>query len=39
MRAEVDNIFDETYYTNSFADAWVQPGTPRSVRLSASYKF
>ena len=39
MRAEVDNLFDETYYTNSFADAWVQPGTPRSVRLSATFKF
>ncbi|WP_165726066.1 TonB-dependent siderophore receptor [Pseudoalteromonas sp. SA25] len=39
LRAEVDNLFDETYYTNSFADAWVQPGTPRSVRLSATYKF
>ncbi|MEM5508768.1 TonB-dependent siderophore receptor [Pseudoalteromonas sp. AS71] len=39
LRAEVDNLFDETYYTNSFADAWVQPGTPRSVRLSANFKF
>ena len=39
LRAEVDNLFDETYYTNSFADAWVQPGTPRSVRLSATFKF
>ena len=39
MRAEVDNLFDETYYTNSFADAWVQPGTPRNVKFSASYKF
>jgi iron complex outermembrane receptor protein len=39
LRAEVDNVFDETYYTNSFADAWVQPGTPRSVRLSGTYKF
>ncbi|WP_166420299.1 TonB-dependent siderophore receptor [Pseudoalteromonas sp. Z1A8] len=39
LRAEVDNLFDETYYTNSFADVWVQPGTPRSVRLSATYKF
>ena len=39
LRAEVDNLFDETYYTNSFADAWVQPGTPRNVKFSASYKF
>lgn len=39
LRAEIDNLFDETYYTNSFADVWVQPGTPRSFRLSAAYKF
>lgn len=39
VRAEVDNLFDETYYTNSFADVWVQPGTPRSFRLSATYQF
>jgi iron complex outermembrane receptor protein len=39
LRAEVDNLFDETYYTNSFADVWVQPGTPRSVRISATFNF
>jgi len=39
VRAEIDNLFDKTYYTNSFADAWVQPGTPRSVKISATYKF
>lgn len=39
LRAEVDNLFDRDYYTNSFADVWVQPGTPRSFRVSASYQF
>ena len=39
IAVEVNNLFDETYYTNSFADAWVQPGTPRNVKFSASYKF
>lgn len=39
LRAEVDNLFDKDYYTNSFADVWVQPGTPRSFRVSASYNF
>ena len=39
ITAELNNLFDETYYTNSFADAWVQPGTPRNVKFSASYKF
>jgi iron complex outermembrane receptor protein len=39
VRAEVDNLFDETYYTNSFSSLWVQPGTPRSVRVSAAFRF
>ena len=39
LRLDVDNLFDETYYTNSFSTLWVQPGTPRSVRLSATFKF
>lgn len=39
LRAEVDNLFDDTYYTNSFADVWIQPGTPRSFRISATYQF
>lgn len=36
--ANVTNLFNTTYYTNSFAQLWVQPGTPRAasvaVRLS-----
>nr|MCU0775092.1 TonB-dependent siderophore receptor [Ideonella sp.] len=39
VRVDVDNLFDETYYTNSFSALWVQPGTPRSVRVSAAFKF
>lgn len=39
LRAEVNNLFDEDYYTNSFADVWVQPGTPRNARVSASFRF
>lgn len=39
LRLEVDNLFDEEYYTNSFADVWVQPGTPLNARLSATMKF
>lgn len=39
LRAEVNNLFDEVYYTNSFADVWVQPGTPRNARVSASFRF
>jgi len=39
VRLDVNNAFDETFYTNSFADVWVEPGAPRNFRLSASYAF
>jgi iron complex outermembrane receptor protein len=39
LRVDIDNLFDETYYTNSFSALWVQPGSPRSARVSASYRF
>ena len=39
LRAEVDNVFDEEYYLNSYSTLWVQPGTPQNFRVSASYRF
>ncbi len=39
LRAEVKNLFDEEYYTNSFARLWVQPGWPRFFRVSATLSF
>ncbi|HEY7774176.1 MAG TPA: TonB-dependent siderophore receptor, partial [Marinagarivorans sp.] len=39
LRAQVNNLFDQEYYTNSYADVWVQPGTPRNARLSATVSF
>jgi len=39
LRAEIDNLFDETWYANSFSSLWVQPGTPRSYRFSANMRF
>lgn len=39
IRADIDNLFDEEFYTNSFADVWVEPGAPRRYRLTASYAF
>jgi iron complex outermembrane receptor protein len=39
LRAEIDNLLDETYYTNSFSQLWVQPGTPQRLRLSAEVNF
>ena len=37
VRLDVDNLFDETFYTNSYADVWVEPGAPRSFRLTVTY--
>lgn len=39
IRGEIDNLFDETYYLNSFADVWIQPGAPRNFRISATFNF
>jgi iron complex outermembrane receptor protein len=39
VRVAVDNLFDEEFYTNSFADVWVEPGAPQRFRLSAAYRF
>lgn len=39
LRMDLDNAFDEEFYTNSFADVWVGPGTPRRLRFTAAYSF
>jgi iron complex outermembrane receptor protein len=39
LRAEVNNLFDEEHFTNSFANVWVQPGTPVNGRITADFRF
>ncbi len=39
LRLHLENLTDKVYYTNSFSALWVQPGAPRSARLSAVFKF
>ncbi len=39
LRVDVDNLFDEEFYTNSYADVWVEPGAPTRWRFTASYNF
>lgn len=39
VRVDLDNAFDETFYTNSFADVWVEPGAPRRWRVTAAWAF
>ncbi len=36
---EVQNLFDETYYPNSFATLWVQPGAPRTGSVGVRLRF
>lgn len=37
--ADVTNLFDTTYYTNSFARLWVQPGLPRAASVAVRLSF
>lgn len=39
LRVDIDNLFDTTWYSNSFSQLWVQPGTPRNARVTASFAF
>jgi iron complex outermembrane receptor protein len=39
LSLDVENLFDRTYYTNSFQRTWVSPGTPRTVILGLQAKF
>lgn len=36
---DVKNLFNETYYTNSFARLWVRPGDPRTATVGVRVKF
>jgi iron complex outermembrane receptor protein len=36
---DIDNLFDKTYYTQSFQRTWVAPGSPRTVTLGMQTKF
>ena len=39
LSAEVDNLLNRTYYPNSYAQLWVQPGLPRTFDIKATYRF
>ena len=39
LRLDIDNLFDTEWFSNSFSQLWVQPGTPRNARLTASFAF
>lgn len=39
LRLDIDNLFDTEWFANSFSQLWVQPGTPRNARVTASFAF
>lgn len=39
LRFDIDNLFDTEWFSNSFSQLWVQPGTPRKARVTASFAF
>lgn len=39
LSANVNNLADTTYYTNSFSRLWVAPGAPRNVTVALRYSF
>ncbi len=39
LRADIDNLFNTRWFANSFSQLWLLPGTPRTARVTASYRF
>lgn len=39
LMLDVDNVFNRTYYSNSYSRLWVAPGAQRSVTLGAQVQF
>jgi len=39
ISGEVENLFDKHYYSSSYSQLWVTPGTPRAFTIRGTYKF
>ncbi|MDB5448628.1 MAG: TonB-dependent receptor [Phenylobacterium sp.] len=39
LSAEVNNLFDKTYFPASYSRLWILPGTPRTFTVKATYAF
>jgi iron complex outermembrane receptor protein len=35
----LNNVFDKTYYVESYSEMWIQPGDPINASLSVQWKF
>lgn len=39
LSLDIDNVFNKSYYTNSYSRVWVSTGSPRSITLGLQAKF
>ncbi len=39
VQANIENLFDENYFANSYSALWTMPGQPRRIKASVSYNF
>jgi len=39
LQANIENLFDEEYFANSYSALWAMPGQPRRINASISYNF
>jgi iron complex outermembrane receptor protein len=39
ISADVNNLLNKKYYASSYSRLWIQPGTPRSFSVKASFNF
>jgi iron complex outermembrane receptor protein len=39
ISADVNNLFDKTYYPASYSRLWVAPGSPRTFTVRVGYEF
>ena len=37
--ADIDNLFDATYYASSYSRLWVMPGAPRTISIGLQTRF
>ncbi|GGZ31077.1 TonB-dependent siderophore receptor [Asticcacaulis endophyticus] len=39
VTAEINNLFDEDYFSASYSRLWIMPGAPRTAKISLGYSF
>lgn len=39
LNLSIENLFDETYYLNSYSELWTMPGSPVNYKATIKYSF